>query len=95
MALIDDGFEASALSDREKATIRYVDTMLAGATPSDDERRALREHFDDGQLVELTLAVSLFLGFSKIAVALGPPPDMDVQVIPTPGWPRSQEPGAS
>ncbi len=61
--------------------------MLRGETPSEAERRELAEHFDDGQLVELTTAIALFLGFSKIAVALGPPPDMPVQVIPTPGWP--------
>ena len=76
----------SELSDREKATVRLVDTMLAGGTPSDAERRALREHFDDAQIVELTLAIALFLGFSKIAVALGPPPGMPVQVVPTPGY---------
>jgi alkylhydroperoxidase family enzyme len=87
VALIDDGFETSALSAREKATIRLVDTMLRGETPSEAQRRELAEHFDDGQLVELTTAIALFLGFSKIAVALGPPPDMPVQVIPTPGWP--------
>jgi alkylhydroperoxidase family enzyme len=93
VALIDDGFEASPLSDREKATIRYVDRMLAGETPTDAERRELRDHFDDGQLVELTLAISLFLGFSKIAVALGPPPDMAVQVIPTPGYAATDDAG--
>jgi len=31
--------------------------------------------------------VALFMGFSKIAVALGPPPDMPTLVVPTPDWP--------
>ena len=95
MALIDDGFEASALSPREKATVRYVDTMLRGEAPSEALRRELLEHFDDGQLVELATAIALFLGFSKIAVTLGPPPNMPVQVIPTPGVPEREATGSS
>ena len=88
MALVADGYETSALTAREKAVQRYVDTILtdpAGLTGVQrDEQLAL---FSPAQLVELTAGVALFLGFSKIAVALGPPPNMPVQVIPTPGVP--------
>jgi hypothetical protein len=31
--------------------------------------------------------VALFMGFSKIAIALGPPPAMPTLVVPTPGVP--------
>ena len=86
--LITDDYADSALTDRDKTVIRYVDTMLHdphGMT--DDQRAALAEQLDDGQLVELTLGIGLFHGFSKIAVALGPPPDMPTMVVPTPDWP--------
>ena len=43
---------------------------------------------DEGQLLELTLGIGLFHGFSKIVVALGPPPDMPTMVVPTPDWPQ-------
>jgi AhpD family alkylhydroperoxidase len=87
--LIDDEYATSALSAREKVVIGYVDTMLHdphGLT--DRQRAALRTELDEGQLVELTLGIGLFHGFSKIAVALGPPPDMPTMVVPTPDWPR-------
>jgi alkylhydroperoxidase family enzyme len=72
--------------------IRLVDTMLGdpGGLGADQQRELL-EHFDAGQLVELTAGVALFLGFSKIAIALGPPPDMATQIIPTPDWPPGDE----
>ena len=88
VSLIEDGFEASALTDREKAVIRYVDTFLHDPDGLTDTQRAeLLEYFTPGQLVELTAGVALFLGFSKIAVALGPPPGMPTLVVPTPDWP--------
>jgi AhpD family alkylhydroperoxidase len=86
--LIDDDYESSALSDRHKTVIAYVDTMLHdphGLTPA--QRDALLAELDAGQVVELTLGIGLFHGFSKIAVALGPPPDMPTMVVPTPDWP--------
>jgi AhpD family alkylhydroperoxidase len=89
--LIDDDYEASALSRREKTVIAYVDTMLHDPHGMTDELRdALRAELDAGQLVELTLGIGLFHGFSKIAVALGPPPDMPTTVVPTPDWPLGQ-----
>ena len=86
--LIDDDYGSSALGDRDKAVIAYVDTMLHdphGLTSA--QRDALLAELDAGQVVELTLGIGLFHGFSKIAVALGPPPDMPTMVVPTPDWP--------
>jgi hypothetical protein len=38
--------------------------------------------------VELAAGVALFMGFSKIAIALGQAPDsMPVTELPTPDWP--------
>ena len=93
VALIEDGFETSTLTEREKAVIRYVDTFLhdpAGLTAA--QRQELLAEFTPGQLVELTAGIALFLGFSKIAVALGPPPGMPTLVVPTPDWPPADPP---
>jgi len=86
--LIDDDYRSSALAERDKVVIAYVDTMLHdphALTPA--QREALLSELDAGQVVELTLGIGLFHGFSKIAVALGPPPDMPTMVVPTPDWP--------
>jgi len=67
--------------------LRYVDTILTDPHALIDAQRAeLLAHFSPAQLVELTAGVALFLGFSKIAIALGPPPDMPTMVVPTPDW---------
>ena len=89
--LIRDGYEASDLSARQKVVLRYVDAFLA--SPSEiaaDLRRELLAHFTPPQVVELTAAVALFMGFSKIAVALGGLPDtIPVHEQPTPAWPAT------
>jgi alkylhydroperoxidase family enzyme len=85
--LIDDDFEHSALSDREKAVIRFTDAVLAAARVSPELERELLTHFDEGQIVELGMGVALFLGFSKIAISLGQAPaDMPTMVVATPDW---------
>jgi AhpD family alkylhydroperoxidase len=89
--LVRDGYEASALSPRQKAVLRYVDTFLSDPGALTDElRRQLLAHFTPAQIVELTAAVALFMGFSKIAVALGGLPDeIPVFEQPTPDVPGS------
>lgn len=87
MALVDDGFEQSDLSDREKVVIRFTDALLAADRLTDGLDADLHDHFDDGQIVELATGIALFLGFSKIAISLGQAPaDMPVMVVPTPEW---------
>jgi len=86
---IRDGYQASDLGDRQKVVLRYVDAFLASPGEiGEDLRRELLAHFTPAQLVELTAAVALFMGFSKIAVALGGLPDeIPVHEQPTPVWP--------
>ena len=87
MALIADGYQDSALTPREKAILGYVDAILNDPQhAADPPHLELLEHFSPPQIVELTAGIALFLGFSKIAVALGPPPDMPTMVVPTPDW---------
>lgn len=84
--LIHDGYEQSALEPRHKAVLAWVDAFLGN--PSGDHaalRARLGEHFTPAQVVELTAAVALFMGFSKIAVSLGGLPDsIPMMVQPTP-----------
>jgi hypothetical protein len=52
-------------------------------------------HFEPAEIVELTAALSIFMGFSKIAVSLGGMPEsLPVTVQPTPDWPPRQPEGA-
>ena len=47
---------------------------------------ALLEAFTAAEIVEMTLAVGLFLSMSKVLITLGLEPDtMPVTVLPTPG----------
>lgn len=86
VAQIDDGFEASALSERHKVLIRYADVFLSDPTRLGDGLRAeMLRHFSAAEIVELTAGLALFMGFSKIAIVLGQEPeDMPTTVIPTP-----------
>jgi AhpD family alkylhydroperoxidase len=88
---IRDGYASSDLTDRQKAVLRYVDAFLASPGEiGEGLRRDLLAHFTPAQVVELTAAVALFMGFSKIAVALGGIPDsIPVHEQPTPTWPAT------
>jgi alkylhydroperoxidase family enzyme len=87
--LVRDGYAESALPPHHKAVLRYVDAFLGDPGALDeDARRDLLAHFSPAQVVELTAAVALFMGFSKIAVALGGLPDeIPVHEQPTPEVP--------
>lgn len=86
VAMIDEGFEESTLSERHKLVIRYADVFLTDPTrPIDSLRAEMLEHFTPAEIVELTAGLALFMGFSKIAVALGTAPEsMPTMVLPTP-----------
>ena len=57
--------------------------------PDPDEIAALRDEFSDEELVELTMAAGLFVGFSKLMIVLGLDPEqMDTTVLPTPAPPK-------
>ena len=86
---VRDGHETSDLSPRQKTVLRFVDVFLASPGEiAPDLRRDLLAHFTPPQLVELTAALALFAGFSKIAVALGGLPDsIPVHEQPTPTCP--------
>jgi hypothetical protein len=66
--------------------LRYTDAFLAAdGPPAAELRLALRDEFTPAELVELSAGVALFMGFSKIAIALGQAPtSMPTTVVPTP-----------
>jgi len=83
---VNDDFEQSNLSHREKLILRYTDIFLKtpGGLP-DRLRYDMAEEFSDEEIVELTAGLALFMGFSKIAVSMGGMPDsMPTTVMPTP-----------
>ena len=50
------------------------------------QQDTLKSHYSDAEIVELSLGVGLFLGMSKVLIALGlEPDDMPVTVLPAPG----------
>jgi alkylhydroperoxidase family enzyme len=90
--LVVDGYEASALPDAHKAVLALTDAFLSDPAGGLDDagRTGLLAHYGAAGTVELTAGLALFVGFSKIAVALGAfPDDFPTTVIPTPGQPAA------
>ena len=86
---IRDDWSQRALSARHKAALRAVDAFHddAGALDSAAQKELLA-HFTPAEIVELGAGIALFMGFSKIAVALGGLPDeIPVHEQPTPDVP--------
>ena len=87
---IRDGYtQSDALTERQKAALRFTDAFLRD--PGGDHaklRDELALHFTPEEIVELAAGVALFMGFSKIAVALGQAPEtMPTLIVPTPERP--------
>ena len=86
---IRDDWAERGLAPRHQAALRAVDAFHDDAGALDDAaRRALLDNFTSAEIVELGAGIALFLGFSKIAVALGGLPDeIPVHEQPTPDVP--------
>ena len=89
MGEIRDGWRESALSPRQKAVLAWTDAFLAPEAQANETlRREMLAEFSPAEIVELTAGLALFMGFSKIALALGGVPDsLPVTVQPTPDIP--------
>jgi alkylhydroperoxidase family enzyme len=86
--MVADGYENTALIDDHKAVIKLTDAFLVDPRAGIDggTRATLLAQYGPAGTVELTAGLALFMGFSKIAVALGAfPDDFPTMVIPTPG----------
>jgi alkylhydroperoxidase family enzyme len=65
----------SALGPVEKLVIRYAAQMTLDVKVSDEVFNALREHFDETQIVELTSAIATYNMVARFLVALGITPE--------------------
>lgn len=62
--------EAANLSDAEKAALRYADLSSTDHFSIDDDAfDALRQHFSEGEIVELGVFVAFFIGFGRLSAA--------------------------
>lgn len=84
---IDEGYEDSSLSRRDKAVLALTDAIIGNPRSlSGEAKDQLREHLTDPEIVEVALGVGLFMGLSKVLITLGLEPEqMDTTVVPTPG----------
>ncbi len=90
--LIHDGYESSALSDEQKLVLRYTDAFLVDPGRIDQALRDdMAARFSDAEIVELTVALALFLGMAKVLISLGTEPEeMERTVVPTPALARAR-----
>ena len=73
---INDNFQSSNLSAREKLIIEYTDQYLNDpAAISDSLKTRFCAMFNEAERIHLSLAIVLFNCFSRCAVALGGMPD--------------------
>ena len=78
MMLVSAWKEAGALfSEQERAALQWAEsiTQLQGDNPSDSAFEEIRRHFNDKELFDLTLAISLMNSYNRIAITFRRPPD--------------------
>ncbi|GAA5156270.1 MULTISPECIES: carboxymuconolactone decarboxylase family protein [Amycolatopsis] len=64
------GGDVSVLDARQRAALAYTDAMTRDVTVPEELFRALGEHFDEQQVVELTVTVAAYNMVSRFLVAL-------------------------
>jgi AhpD family alkylhydroperoxidase len=68
---LEKPYEAPGLTDAERVAIRYGELFATNHLAIDDALfDQLREHFTEGQIVELALNVSLFVGVGRLGAVL-------------------------
>lgn len=84
--MIHDGYASSLLSPQQKLVLRYTDAFLVDPAAVDPQlRQDLAEAFSPAEIVELTLALAMFLGMAKVLISLGTEPEeMATTILPTP-----------
>jgi alkylhydroperoxidase family enzyme len=76
VAMIEDNFRDSALSEREKLILAFTDQFLNDpAGLSEPLKAELLATFSPQELVHLSMLVAHFSGFSRCAVSLGGMPE--------------------
>ena len=68
--------DESGFDERTMSALRLVDTLTSPHPAVSDEQYAqLREHFDDDEILELAVALSLATGWQRFIEAFGIRPD--------------------
>lgn len=78
------GAERDALAPRFELVVRLTDALLAGGRVEPGLKAAVVAEFGPDGFDELVFTVTFASGFSKAAVAWGPPPELPVIEVPTP-----------
>jgi 4-carboxymuconolactone decarboxylase len=66
-----DWRKASFFSPREQAALAYTDAMTREIAVPDDVFNALKPHFNERQIVELTVLIGLYNMHTRVFTALG------------------------
>jgi hypothetical protein len=67
-------YEEGPFSEREKAALGYANKMFIDHHGIDEEQfGALREHFSDEEIVELSWAIGEFISLGKLVYVFGIP----------------------
>ena len=84
---IEEGYEGSALSARDKAVLQLTDAIIGDPRSLGAEAKAaLRRELTAPEITEVALGVGLFMALSKVLITLGlEPSEMDTTIVPTPG----------
>jgi alkylhydroperoxidase family enzyme len=88
VSLIEDGYDDAPLTARQKIVLHWTDAFLDGPGSASPELvAAANAEFSPAELAELTLGISLFMGFAKVLISMGlEPTEMDTTVVPTPDF---------
>jgi alkylhydroperoxidase family enzyme len=62
--------DSALFSDAQRAVLAWADGITRDIEPGDDACEAMRRHFDDRQLVELTVLISAYNMHTRVARAL-------------------------
>lgn len=68
--------ETPFFTERERAALAWTEiiTRIAEAHVSDEAYAAVREHFDEKELVDLTLAITTINAWNRLSIAFGSVP---------------------
>lgn len=67
---LTDWAESTAFSNAERAALQYTDEVTRNVSVGNATFRALRQHFDDQEILELTLAAAFWGAVARLLVAL-------------------------
>lgn len=79
IALVSAWKESRVFTDRERAALRWTDavTLLADTGAPDEDYAAVKQHFSDDEIVQMTVAIGTINIWNRLAVGLRTPHPLD------------------